>query len=305
MIDYDPKVGEDRTEMTGRLRAFSLGATCVLMLFGSVRAACACYDVSRGEPKTLRGVLRYVIFPGSPSFQDVQKGDMPEPGYVLQLAHPICIAGDDFADPDQSFSEVQIVPTDATAGRMIHLADSAVDVAVVDPMAAETGHHHRPLVAWAAHISAASADGRATQVDDIPKRSRPPAAASDDEDVTTEYGTAATTVRAFYEALADGQGQIASHFVVREKRSKGPLSGAALTRFYGSLAEPLTLIDLHRYGVGRYEVRYAFGDGARACRGRSIVAATQRKGLFFIAGIQASDACRPEPASVAPDPGGG
>ncbi|EJC80190.1 hypothetical protein Rleg4DRAFT_1804 [Rhizobium leguminosarum bv. trifolii WSM2297] len=59
----------------------------------------ACYDLSKQQPSRLSGHLTHRIFGGPPEFEDVQKGDTPEPGYIIKLDHPICITGDDFADP--------------------------------------------------------------------------------------------------------------------------------------------------------------------------------------------------------------
>src|SRR5580704_10848921 len=97
-------------------------------------------------------------------------------------------------------------------------------------MAAETGHHHEPLVAWVAAIRL---------------ESRPLA-------FTDEYGTAATTIRAFYAALHDGQGEIASRMVVPEKRASGPLSTGQLTKFYGQLRVPIELTDISANGETEY-----------------------------------------------------
>ena len=59
---------------------------------------------------------------------------------------------------------------------MAKLRDTDVYAVVVDPMPAMTGHHHRPLLASVKAIYS----GR---------------------DITESYGTAATTIEAFYAAL--------------------------------------------------------------------------------------------------------
>ena len=186
-------------------------------------ANASCYDLSKSEPHELTGVLSHVIFAGPPNYEDVQKGDTPERGYVLALPSPICLFGDDFADPGHQFSEVQLVETDKTARAVQSLVNSTVHVVLSGVMAAETAHHHRPLVAWVEDISPV-------------------------DDPTTEYGTAATTVRAFYYALAAGDGNHAANFVVPEKRAQGPLSPRDMTGFYGNLVEPLKLTDLKPTG---------------------------------------------------------
>jgi len=42
-----------------------------------------CYDVGRGQPAGLEGRLLTITFPGPPNYEDVQKGDTPEPTYVV------------------------------------------------------------------------------------------------------------------------------------------------------------------------------------------------------------------------------
>ena len=100
-------------------------------------------------------MLSHVVFAGPPDFEDVQSGDTPEPGYVLTLPVTICLTGDDFADPSLQFSEVQLVATDASARAMKALVNTNVHVVLSTAIAAETGHHHRPLVAWVTGISSA------------------------------------------------------------------------------------------------------------------------------------------------------
>jgi len=182
--------------------------TVAVVMSTAPSAFAACYDVSKGEPSALSGQLSHRIFAGPPGFEDVQNGDTPEPGYVLKLEQPICIMGDEFADPKRMFDEVQLVPNEKTEKAMSNLRDTDVFVDVVDPMPAQTGHHHRPLLAWVKAISS----GR---------------------DITKSYGTAATTIEAFYTALRTGDGKLASTFVIPEKTRKGPFSPQALTHFTG------------------------------------------------------------------------
>ena len=133
-------------------------ATTVFCLFLAVAssgaAAADCYDVSQGEPNALEGLLSYRVFVGPSNYEDVSKGDQPEPGYLLKLDVPICLTGDeDFTDPDDMFDEVQLVATEATQASMEKLRDSQVKVELENPMPAHTGHHHRPLVAWVTAIT--------------------------------------------------------------------------------------------------------------------------------------------------------
>lgn len=247
-----------------RIHLGKLAFICALATGSAVQAGC--YDLSRQEPRQLTGMLSYRIFAGPPNYEDVQKGDTPEPGFVLTMDSPICLQGDEAADPALSFSEVQLVETELTAGVLAKYKQQEVTVTLERPMAATTGHHHRPLVAWVTDIAPL-------------------------QDPTEEYGTAASTVRAFYYALAAGDGETAASFVVSEKRASGPFSAHALTRFYGNLAEPLNLVDLQPSGSGKFRVRYTFKSGKSRCDGEAIVTTTKHDGADFIKTIKALNGC--------------
>ena len=92
--------------------------------------------------------LDRVVFAGPPNFEDVRKGDAPEPTYVLRLDHRICITGDDFADPATMFDAVHLVAEHDNWAPLRANLHRRVTVTLVRPMGAETGHHHEPLVAW-------------------------------------------------------------------------------------------------------------------------------------------------------------
>jgi len=244
-----------------RASSITLFFTCAFVGVGSA----SCIDLQNSQPLMFRGRLEFVVFPGSPNFADVRKGDHPEPTYILRLSDPICITGDDFADPSRMFSIVHLVPSDATAGALRGLVGAEVDVVLKEPMAAHTGHHHAPLVAWVETVSKAA-------------------------DMTAEYGAAARTVRGFYDALAAGNGDQAAAFIVPERRI-GPFSPAAMTDFYGGLVEPLRVISVDVAGPGAFLVRYEFRSRAGRCNGRAIVSTVSRGGANYILSIRALDRC--------------
>ena len=230
--------------------------------------AAACSDVSRGEPARLQGELSFRIFAGPPNFEDVQKGDAPEPGYVLMLDAPICLTGDaDFADPAFQFDEVHLVETEGTAAALRALNDRLVVVDLINPMPAMTGHHHRPLVAWVSAVSPLAAD---------------PA---------DSYGSTATTVEAFYLALGAGDGATAASYVIPEKTATGPFSARELTRFYGGLSEPLELTGVEELATGEFLASYRFATGSKICNGKALVKTEERNGRSFIRSIKALDGC--------------
>ncbi len=94
------------------MRRLLAGTFASALLLAAANADAACFDLSKSEPHSLTGLLSHRMFAGPPNFQDVRRGDMPEPGYVLQLSEPICLRGDEFADPNKMFTEAQLVETD-------------------------------------------------------------------------------------------------------------------------------------------------------------------------------------------------
>ena len=99
-------------------------------------------------------------------------------------------------------------------------------------------------------------------------------------------------VQAFYAALSTGNGEEAVKLVIPKKRSFGPLSATAISKFYGRLPEPLTLVDVVATRSGEYRVRYRYvAAGPRRCDGESIVRTTQVSGSNLIESIKAVSGC--------------
>ncbi len=222
-------------------------------------ANAACLDLRQTNVLSLEGTLNYRIFAGPPNYEDVRKGDTPEPTYILTLAEPICASGDEFVDPRDKFSQVQVFPESS---------DKAGTALSRDLRRwAHTGHHHAPLMLPITRISIASAP-------------------------TQSHSTAMTTVQAFYAALGAGNGEEAAKLVIPKKRSSGPLSATAISKFYGNLPEPLTLVDVVATRSGEYRVRYRYvASGPRRCDGESIVRTTQVSGSNLIESIKAVSGC--------------
>lgn len=103
--------------------------------------------------------------------------------------------------------------------------------------------------------------------------------------------TAAATVRAFYARLGRGDGTAASNLMIPEKRNAGPFSAESMTRFYGSLDEPVELTDLSTQQPGEYLVWYHYRAGHRSCDGSARVTTTQRGGIDLIDKIAALGGC--------------
>jgi len=231
------------------------------------------------------------IFAGRPNYTDVRKGDYPEPAYILKLRDSICVRSDDAdipADPSVRISEVQLFAQDqepATSAAMHSLLGLDVQVQLTSMNVATTGHDHEPLVAAARSITI---EDSAVANKVIPRVISPQ---TQDGDQSEEVGTAATTVRAFYDALSFGDGEAASAMVVPEKRASGPYAPDSISRFYGPMPEPLTLTQIKLHGPGEYLVGYKFRMATRSCHGRAIVTTIARDRMNLIERIQPLDGC--------------
>lgn len=118
-------------------------------------ASAACFDVEKGQPATLTGELRSVLFEGPPDPSHPDKGNTSEPGFVLKLAAPICITdSEELADPTDMFDEVQLVPQEQTFDAMAASAGKTVTVTLSNHVPAHTRYHRRPLVGWVDAIRA-------------------------------------------------------------------------------------------------------------------------------------------------------
>ena len=69
------------------------------------------------------------------------------------------------------------------------------------------------------------------------------------------------TVQAFYSALSAGDGVAASALIIPEKRESRAFSPDAISRFYGRLAEPLTLTEVEPVSNNVYRVSYRYSAG--------------------------------------------
>lgn len=237
-------------------------------------AKCA-VDFQHPAPTIFSGRLTFKVFPGPPQFEDVRRGDQPEPAFILELDEDRCGEGVEYLGDKGSvatFRKVHLVEPSGQAGDVIRnkmrgLLNRHVEVKVEDPYEAHTGHHHAPVLGTVVSIE------------------------SDQEGVPGADEPAMTTVRGFYSALSAGDGKEASSFVVPEKRSTGPLSARALSKFYGSLQESLSLKNVRPLSAQDFEATYTYRMSARACHGRSIVSISHRNGLNLISGIKALNRC--------------
>lgn len=252
---------------------FIIVVLSTLICFNLGPARSACLDLEKENTLSFSGMLTFHIFGGPPYNGGVTKGDTPEPGYILKLDSPICVVGDEFVDPSDKIDRIQVYPESdqdkarAVAEGLRRLVGVHVRVEGKSPFGAHTGHHHAPLML------------PITRVDK-------------DTDPTDSYGTAMTTVQGFYLALAAGSGKEAVAFLVPEKRRSGPLSAEAITRFYGRLDEPLSLIDVSPISPNEYRVRYTFvAHRSKRCEGEALVRTVRIQNENLISSIRALNGC--------------
>jgi hypothetical protein len=94
--------------------------TCLLLAFSIVaasyaEAAATCVDVASPSTLVFEGILRHKIFAGPPEFEDVRKGDTPEPTYILELDEPACARNDEFIDPGTRFKTIHLTYDQTTS----------------------------------------------------------------------------------------------------------------------------------------------------------------------------------------------
>jgi len=238
-----------------------------------VSAHAACIDLKQKGSLSFVGALSYKIFAGPPNYEDVRKGDTPEPAYILSLEAPICATGDEFVDPGKPIQQIQIYPEEtngaspALSRDLRQLTGKRVSVEGRSAFGAHTGHHHAPLLLPITRIAIAFDPAKAS-------------------------GTAMTTVQAFYLALGAADGEEASKYVVPDKRSAGPLSAKALNGFYSKLIVPLALVDIVALGADQYRVRYSYvASGTGRCNGESVVRTIKVSGMNLIESIRALSDC--------------
>lgn len=235
----------------------------ILSLFVSTAAYGQCLQADSPEPVEVSGTLQFQIFPGPPNFEDVRKGDRPHPAYILRLNSPICLTGDNFTDEDVSGSQIHLM-TDSDgmeAGLRSHVRQPVI-ITISRAFARHTAHHKAPILAYVEEVAPIGSD------------------------------EGMTTVEAFYLALAAGSGSEAAKFIIPEKRMKGPFSAKAMTRFYGNLYEPLSLISVKPLQSNQFMVHYRFRQSPNStCNGRSIVNVEMNMGGYLIKSIRALDGC--------------
>jgi len=130
------------------MRAKQLIVTiCVVILtlltHSSAGSQCLDYEPSIVE---LTGIMKRVVFPGPPNYESVEKGDEPEPYWVLYLDSAICVNGDlknNFNTAESEIKSLQLLIGNYDKYR--HLLGQKVTVMGMLTHSF-TGHHHTPVM---------------------------------------------------------------------------------------------------------------------------------------------------------------
>jgi hypothetical protein len=250
--------------MEGLLRAILLS----LGVSGCPAWTAPCIDVA-ADRVLISGRLAHRSFDDSGAAQVSINRDVGEAAYLLELAAPTCFFGDQFLGGEVTISEVHLM-IDAEEdhylfGQLRALVGKDVAVSGKRAFGAHSPHHRAPVVV----------------VVETVRGTRPPG-----------QDTARRAVETFYLALEVGNGSAAAEKIIPSKRRSGPLSGAAMSRFYGSLKEPLELLDVVDLGADRFRAFYRFETAAGSrCNGSAIVTTTSVGGAQLISRIIAERGC--------------
>ena len=100
------------------------------------------------------------------------------------------------------------------------------------------------------------------------------------------------TIFAFYGALRRGLGDVAAQFIVPEKRAMPAYKPENLSRFYGQMAQPISLKQLRQDAPDRFYVRYTFRlRSGRACDGAARIQTVKTGQGVLIARIEPLTGC--------------
>jgi hypothetical protein len=96
------------------------------------------------------------------------------------------------------------------------------------------------------------------------------------------------TVARFYRALSAGDGHAAAALVTPAKRGVGAFDPVKMSRFYGSLRQPLVLRSVRRLDGSRIEARYSYRATVARCEATAIVETERVRDAAVIRGIRAN-----------------
>lgn len=128
-----------------------VGWLFIMMLSSAAAANCVTYDSA-----VITGRLQRLVFPGRYNYESIAGGDEAETGFYLFPQTPLCVArGDKEQEPFiKNVSMVQLVLEVKEEGGSTYasLEPYIEDLVTCSGSlyAAHTGHHHAPILMWAA-----------------------------------------------------------------------------------------------------------------------------------------------------------
>jgi hypothetical protein len=194
--------------------------------------------------------------------------------YILDLPEPICAVFQDETDDNKRRIETDITSLQLafpnTQLQSFVAANLNKKIAVYGQLfAGHTAHHYLPVL-----MSVVEATSTQQEVH-----------GGYDPAVTAD--TPAGVARSFYEALARGNGDLAASVVVPERAKSGPFSADALTTFYGSLSDPLSIDSVLGIDAKTAQVGYHWANGKKSCKTVATVHFEMRGGSLLISSINA------------------
>lgn len=224
----------------------------------------ACFNDA--DSYKIEGVLRIKMFP-DPVFGSVKP-------YILDLPDPICVVLQDDTGSDQHRTETDVTSLQLafpnTQLKPFVDANLNKKIAVYGQFfGSHTAHHYLPVLMSVVE---------ATSIQQEIRGRRDPAATEE---------TPAGVARSFYEALAQGNGDLAASAVVPEKAKSGPFSADAMTTLYGSLSDPLTIDSVLGIDSKTAQVGYHWASGKKRCETVATVHFELRNGSLLISSIDA------------------
>ena len=119
------------------------------------RTADGCVSVADPRARvSVSGRLTLRRFAGPPNYESVAAGDAEERTFIVELPRAACLDdGGSFADPAQRFTAVQVSATRAALMAALRSAVGRQVRVSGQGFAAQTGHHHAPLVVLADRVT--------------------------------------------------------------------------------------------------------------------------------------------------------
>lgn len=150
-----------------------------------------------------------------------------------------------------------------------------------------TGHHHAAILGAIKELR--DSEGNIIAKPKIENDNRIVYGA--DNDITEEYGTPMPMIRAFYQALYYGRGDIAQQFIIPTKRNQGAYGINGMNTYYTNMKSPILLQKLTKISSNQYKAIYNYTITKTPCNGSAIVNIKQIKGRWFIENIKAIGGC--------------